>query len=163
MKKALSLATAAATLYVYQLSQLHSGDALFLVKSDNLALNAAFVALAGYLVYLSFRSRFKSWQTFLGSAVGATLLVSVGLSGFIYSSLGNSFTGAIKPMDYLFLLQAGIIMSICTLSAQHKPIKLHIPAYRPHSPLPTTLGRRVLSYSSDVSKVAVIQRSPRTI
>ena len=126
LRKALSLVTAAGILYVYLQSQLHSADALFLVTSPNLAVNGGLVAIAGGVVYVSFMEKFKSWQSYIICAVAAITLGLVGFLGFSFASFENNFSGALLPMDYMLIMQLGIILGICTLSYRHAPLPRRI-------------------------------------
>lgn len=129
IKKAISLVTAIGILYVYLLSQLRSGDALFLITSDSLAVNASLVVIACACVYVCFAERFKHWQTYAACLSAAVLLSTLGLVGVVYTSIDNYFAGVIKPLDYLVLLQTGIIFGISALSNQHQPIPAKLPRY----------------------------------
>jgi hypothetical protein len=125
-RKVLSLITAAATLYVYLLSQLRSGDVLFSIASSGWAVNAGLVAISSYCVYTSFRDKFRANAEFIVCmALGLSLAVFGG-AGIIYSGFDNYFSELIKPLDFLILLQAGIILGICSLSYEHAPIRLKL-------------------------------------
>ena len=128
LRKALSLITAAGIVYVYLQSQLQSGDALFLVASPNLAVNAALVAIAGAAVYVSFMEKFKSWQSYVICTISSVALGLIGFLGFSFASIENNFSGAILPMDYMVLMLLGVILGICTLSYQHVPLPRRISA-----------------------------------
>jgi hypothetical protein len=125
IRKSLSLITASGMLYVYLLSQLRSGDALFLVASSSILINLALLALAASSVYVAFlEDRFKSARQY---AISAGLAIGLGVIGFIgafYAGMDDSFGGVIKPFDYLVMLQLGIIFGICSLSYRHQPFKL---------------------------------------
>jgi hypothetical protein len=122
IRKGLSLVTAAGILYVYLQSQLHSTDALFLVTSDNLAVNAGLVSVAGAAVYISFMERFKTWRSYLACASASAALGLAGFLGIAFISIENSFSGAILPLDYIMIMLLGIILGICSLSYQHQPL-----------------------------------------
>jgi len=124
IRKYLSLVTAIGILYVYLLSQLRSGDALFLVTSSSLLINIVLLALAVAAVYISFVGKFKTAQAYIATSSASVLLSVMGLIGVAFSSLDNYFAGAIKPLDYLMFLQLGIIFSICSLSYKHQPVNI---------------------------------------
>jgi len=124
VRRFLSLATAIGILYVYLQSQLHSDDALFLVTSSNIAVNIAMLSLAVVGVRLSYKDKFKAWETYLANNIIGGVLLFIGLAGVIYTSLDNYFSGAIKPLDYFILLELGIIYGIIGLTYSHPPVKL---------------------------------------
>lgn len=126
---------AAATLIVYLQSQLQSNDALFLVISNNIWVNVSLLALSCSLVWLSFQSEYKQSITFIVSVLGAVLLTAGGFAGILSASLEHYVIGAIKPLDYILLFEAGILLSICSLSYKHPAISFSIklprlPVYR---------------------------------
>jgi hypothetical protein len=123
-RRFLSLATATGILYVYLQSQLHSDDALFLVISSNLAVNIALLSLACIAVRLTYKDKFKAWESYLATVITGGFLSMIGAAGIIYTSWDNYFAGAIKPMDYFILLELGIIYGIVSLSYSHPPVKL---------------------------------------
>jgi hypothetical protein len=129
IRRLLSLATAIGILYVYLQSQLHSDDALFLVLSSNTAVNIVLLGLACLTVRISYMSKFKAWESYLGSVITAVLLLIIGAAGVIYTSWDNYFAGVIKPMDYFIILELGAIYGIISLSYSHPPIKLNASAH----------------------------------
>lgn len=129
IRRFLSLATAIGILYVYLQSQLHSDDALFLVTSPNIAVNIALLSLAVVGVRLSYKDKFKAWESYLASNIICAILLFVGAAGVIYSSIDNYFSGVIKPLDYFILLELGIIYGIIALTYSHPPVKLKSLSY----------------------------------
>lgn len=123
-RRFLSLATATGILYVYLQSQLHSDDALFLVTSSNIAVNLALLSIAVVGVRLSYKRKFKAWESYLANSITAGLLLTIGVAGVIYSSLDNYFSGVLKPLDYFILLELGVIYTIISLTYSHPPVKL---------------------------------------
>jgi hypothetical protein len=123
-RKFLSLATAIGILYVYLQSQLHSDDALFLVTSSNFAVNIALLGLAAAAVGVSFKDKFKMWESYLANMVMGVTLLFVGSIGVIYTSLDNYFSGLLKPLDYFIIIELGIIYGIFSLTYSHPPVKL---------------------------------------
>ncbi len=126
-RKLLSLVTAIGIAYVYLQSQLHSGDALFLIASDSLAVNFGLLILAASVLYVGFIGQFKAWYTYLSTALSSVVLSAWGLIGVVYAGASNNFTGIIKPLDYMIMLQVGIIFGICALSYRHQPLSLVMP------------------------------------
>lgn len=128
--KFLSSTTAIGMLYVYLQSQLHSGDALFLVASSNVVINLLLLAVAGLAVKLSFSDKFQTWWSFLIAGIGSMLAVVVGLVGVIYTSFDNLFSGAFLPLDYLILLQLGVIYGLISVAYSHPPVNFKLPSYQ---------------------------------
>jgi hypothetical protein len=79
--------------------------------------------LALLAVYLSFIKRFKSLQAYLAMLAVAIGLCVIGFAGFVYSGIDYYF-GIIKPLDYVILLQLGVIFGIYILSYQHPAANL---------------------------------------
>jgi hypothetical protein len=123
-RKFLSLATVIGLLYVFLLSQLLSDDALFLVVSDNNALNAALLALATGSLYLSYMDKLKSKKIFIGIVLLSVVLSISGTLGFLYASIDNYFNGLIKPLDYIVTMQLGVLFGLHTLVLEHQPLKI---------------------------------------
>ena len=128
-RRFLSLATATGILYVYLQSQLHSDDALFLVISSNVVLNLALLSLACLAARISYKDKFKAWESYLAAAITAAALTLVGSVGVIYTSWDNNFSGFVKPLDFFVILELGIIYSIIGLTYAHPPVKLKAPTY----------------------------------
>jgi hypothetical protein len=123
-RKFLSLATAIGILYVYLQSQLHSDDALFLVTSPNFAVNIALLGLAASAVGVSYKDKFKMWESYLVNSLVGGVLLFIGLIGVVYTSLDNYFSGLLNPLDYFIILELGIIYGIFSLTYSHPPVKL---------------------------------------
>ena len=129
IRRFLSLATAIGILYVYLQSQLHSDDALFLVTSSSIAVNLALLSLAALAVRISYKDKFKAWESYLTTVIIGAILLMIGTVGVIYTSWDNYFSGVIKPMDYFIIMELGIIYGIISLSYSHPPVKLKTLSY----------------------------------
>ncbi len=153
--KFISLATAIVTLDVYLQSQLSSSDPLFFFTSNNLAVNIAFVILSVVMVALSFKKRFDSWLSHAGSVIAGLALFSFGAVGGFMSDANNALTSVLLPLNYLLILEAGVVIGICALSYSHPkyPEKLSLSHMMllinklaflvpqiPHSPTPHIAG-----------------------
>lgn len=126
---------AAATLIVYLQSQLQSNDALFLFISSNLLVNICMIGLSSYLVWLSFQSEFKRAAPYVASVLGAVLFTIAGMVGILSASFDRYMFDVIKPLDYVLLFEAGILLGICALSYKHPVVSFSIrlprlPVYR---------------------------------
>jgi hypothetical protein len=117
--KSISLATAIVSLDVFLRSQLFSNDPLFLFTSNSLVVNVLMVLLAAVAVYISFKKKFGSWYGFAACAFVATLFICSGFLGVFYSDTINSLWSTMLPLNYILLMQYGIVMGICALSYEH--------------------------------------------
>jgi hypothetical protein len=82
------------------------------------------------MVAVSFRGKFKHWWTYLACAVTAVTFGLIGLIGTFFDNLLYSFPQVLLQLDYMFLLEAGVVFGICALTYQHEklPFKLSLPA-----------------------------------
>ena len=137
--KFISLATGIVTLDVYLQSQLHSNDPLFLLVSNNLAVNMFMVVLAALAISVSFRKRFGSWYSYAATLALAVIFLTVGAAGILFSGFTYSLWMVFLPLNYMMLISFGTVLGICALSYRHAP--------RPESarlPLPALPFRFVL-------------------
>jgi len=139
-RKFISLATAIVILDVCLRSQLFSNDPLFLFTSNNLAVNIVLSIMALAVATVSFKKQFKHWQSFAVAVVGAVVLGSAGILGFFFSNIDYAFSSILLPLNYLFLLETGIILAICALSYKHEPVPS---SYR--LPRPAELATKLVS------------------
>jgi hypothetical protein len=152
----LSLATAIVTLDVYLQSRLSSTDPLFYFTSNNLAVNTAFILLAALMVSVSFRPKFKTWYGYAGCAAAGLFLCTLGTIGILFSDVDNFLSNILLPLNYLIILEAGVVLGLCALTYQHEPAPAKIRAYDfvhlmnrfaflapkiPHSPTPVSPRR----------------------
>jgi len=117
----ISLATAIVTLDVYLQSQLSSNDPLFWVISDNLAVNMLMVVLAAVAVMVSFRKQFDSWYGYAAVSAAATALIIIGGAGVFFSGFLFSLWMVFLPLNYLLMLEFGVILGVCALTYKHQP------------------------------------------
>ena len=134
--KFISLVTAIVLLDVSLRSQLFSSDPLFLFASSNLVVNTVLILMVGSMIGLSFRSKFNNWQSFFASALLGPTLLLIGALGVFFSDTVYWFPSFLLPLDYLFIMQAGVVFSLCALSYKHQklPFKIRLP--RPSVPIP---------------------------
>lgn len=149
--KFISLATAIVTLDVYLQSQLHSSDPLFLVVSNNTAVNMLMVVLAAAAIAVSFRSRFKSWYGYTAVSALAALFIAFGAMGLFFSGFSARLWMIFLPLNYMLLLSCGVVLGVAALSYKHAP--------RPESVRLPSLPRLALPFKS-VFPVPKISHSP---
>ena len=125
----ISLATAIVLLDVYLRSQLSSNDPLFLFASNNIAVNAVLLVIVVFMVMLSFSKKFKHWWSFAGCSAAAVLLGGLGITGFLFGQLFYGFPQIMLQLDYMFLIEAGVVFAICSLTYKHPPMpaRLRLP------------------------------------
>jgi hypothetical protein len=129
-RKLLSFTTATGLLYVYLLSQLRSGDALFLVASDNIIVNLALLSLAVLAVKLSFSDKFESGVSYAAAAAGSAIAAVMAIAGLIYISVDNIFSGIFLPFDYVIILLLAVNYGLMCLTYSHPPVKFKMPSYK---------------------------------
>lgn len=117
---------AAATLIVYLQSQLASNDALFLFISNNLVINILMVGLAAYTVWLSFLRKFTSRYVYGMTVAASFSLALLGIAGILSASLDRYMFDVIKPLNYVMILEAAVIMGICALSYKHPALSINL-------------------------------------
>jgi hypothetical protein len=152
----ISLATGIVTLDVYLQSQLHSNDPLFLLVSNNLAVNMLMVVIAALAVSVSFRKRFSSWYSYAATSALAAIFLTVGAAGILFSGFTYSLWMVFLPLNYMMLISFGTVLGICALSYQHAP--------RPESarlPLPA-LPARLVSPMPKISHSPLSSQRRRT-
>ena len=140
--KFISLATGIVTLDVYLQSQLHSNDPLFLLVSNNLAVNMLMVVLAALAIAASFKTRFVSWYTYAATSALAAALLTVGAAGIFFSGFTYSLWMVFQPLNYMLLMAFGSVLGVCSLAYKHDPrpanLRLPLPAlpFKPVFPVP---------------------------
>jgi hypothetical protein len=138
--KFISLATAIVLLDVFLQSRLSSNDPLFLFASNNVVVNAGLLILGCLMVAVSFKDKFRRWWSFVGCSALAVICGTVGIIGTFFSNMLYSFPNVLLPLDYMFLLEAGVVFGICSLSYQHAKVP-----YNLRLPLPSTVLFRLLA------------------
>ena|SRR5579884_2004640 len=132
--KSISLATAIVSADVFLRSRLYSSDPLFLFISNEWAANVLMLVLAAAAVYLSFRKKFSSWFGFAACTINAVLFVAIGFLGVFYSDYIHSLWSAMLPLNYILMMQTGIVFGICALSYDHADMPVYIRQRLPSLP-----------------------------
>ena len=134
--KFISLVTAIVLLDVSLQSQLSPSGPLSSFASSNLAVNTFLILMVGLMVDLSFRSKFNNWRSFFSCALLGPVLLIIGALGSFFSNTVYWFPSFLLPLDYLFILQAGAIFSLCALSYKHQKLPFRIRLPRPVLQIP---------------------------
>jgi hypothetical protein len=126
--KILSVVPGVFVVLFYFQSLLQPNDPIFLLKSNNLVINLALVALALSSIYLVFITKFLRWQIFLFLALVATALSIFSIVGIVDTHL--SFKWPFELLDYFLILQFGITFGIGALSVDHDAVPIALPRIR---------------------------------
>jgi len=117
--KSISLATGLVSLDVSLQSRLSSNDPLFLFVSSGLIVNLLMMGLALAAIYVSFRKKFNNWYSYAACTAVAAVFVCTGFMGIFYSDYVHSLWSTMLPLNYILMMQVGIILGICSLSYDH--------------------------------------------
>ncbi len=119
--KLISLAAAITTLDLAARSQMDAQAPVYYFASSHLWVNIALVALVGLSVALSFKpkSRFNYWSSYAACAAFALLLVILGGLGVFYSNFRLDGWDLLLPLNYLMILECGVVLAISSLSYKH--------------------------------------------
>jgi hypothetical protein len=130
LTKAMSFGAAAVVFIIYQWSMLRPNDALFLFVSNNLVTNILLVALTTGAVRLAFLKRIKQRSAYIGLMAASVSLAVVGLVGILSSGFAYAFFSVFGMLDFVILLEVGIVFSLCALSVEHQPVRLRFPSIK---------------------------------
>lgn len=131
--KVTAVLTFACAVLLYVLSALSPNAPYFYLISGGIALAMIRLALAALALALAFQTRFSTvyGQTLAGLS-GAALLV-FGTVGIMIPAIDYTLFNYIKPLDYIFLMQLGVLFSLAALS--HRPGNRRMPRLsRPRHP-----------------------------
>ena len=119
--KLLSLAAAITTLDLAARGQMDPGSPVYLFASSLLWVNIVLVVLVGLSVAVSFKSksRFSSWYSYAACAALASFLIILGGLGVFYSNFRLDGWDLLLPLNYLMLLECGVMLAISSLSYRH--------------------------------------------
>jgi hypothetical protein len=102
--------------------------------------------LGTLMIVVSFKDKFRHWWSYVSCSLLAIACGMLGVIGTFFSNLLYSFPNLLLPLDYLFLLQAGVVLGIACLSYEHAAIPDRLRLPRPSNlfnnlafPVPKTL------------------------
>jgi hypothetical protein len=124
--KFISLATGIVLLDVYLRSQLSSNDPLFLFASNNLVVNAGLIVLVSLTILVSFKDKFSHWWSFIGCVLAAIVCGLIGVAGLFFSDLLYAFPQILMPLDYMFLIEVGIVFGLASLTHKHATVPFKV-------------------------------------
>ena len=154
--KFISLITGLVSLVVYLQSQLSSNDPLFSLTSSSFIVNLLMLILAATAITVSFKTSFRSWYSYAGSALAAIALCFVGIAGIFFPNLVYFFWNILLPLNYMVMLECGVVFGLSCLTYKH--------ATRPQSlrlPEPSSLTAKLHAVLPD-SKIPHSPQSSRT-
>lgn len=125
--KILSMVTSVFVLWFTVQAYLNPNDPVFLLKSNQLAINLIMLLVAAggvYLSYIAIASKLQ-WQVYLAALVAGIGLGAFSLFGMIDTRA--SFHWPLEMWDYFLLLQFGLVYAIGALSIEHRPVPIHLP------------------------------------
>ncbi len=124
--KSISLVTGLVSLDVFLRSQLSSNDPLFLFVSSGLIVNLLMVGLSAAAIYVSYRKKFSNWYAYMLCSALAFLFVGTGFLGIFYSDYIHSVWSSLLPLNYILMMQTGIVFGICSLSYNHADMPANV-------------------------------------
>lgn len=119
--KLVSLSAAITALDLAARSRLDPGAPVYYFASSHLWVNILLIAIVGLSVAVSFKakSRFSSWYSYAGISSLSVLLIVLGGLGVFYGNFRLDGWDLLLPLDYLMLLECGIVLAISALSYRH--------------------------------------------
>src|SRR5579884_762581 len=128
LAKFISLSAAIITLNLTVSSRLDATSPLYYFASNQLWVNLIMIILAGAAVAISFKRgrRFGSWYSYAGCLTAATLLILLGGLGVFYSNFLLDGWDLMLPLNFLMMLECGLVLAICGLSYKHarRPVRM---------------------------------------
>jgi hypothetical protein len=101
---------------LYILGAAFPNDPYFDLISSNLIVGIGRLLVAGILLRLALKGRFAAQAgPYIARGAGLALIV-LGLIGIVVAPVTYALFSLIKPMDYVFLMQTGIIFCLASLT-----------------------------------------------
>jgi hypothetical protein len=119
--KFVALISLICTVAISSLNIKDSSDPLFFIVAGGIVANLIRILLAALMVTGAFFSIPKRWHIEPVLLIFGSLLVALGISGFILNSFDYALYNYVKPLDFLMVSEAGIIANLVALEA-HKPM-----------------------------------------
>lgn len=119
--KLLSLASAITIADIAARSHMDAGAPLYAFASTQIWVNVVLAVIVAITVAVSFKrkNRFKSWYTYAGCLALAALLIVTGCVGAFYSNFRLDGWSMLLPLDYVLMLECGVVLAISGLSYRH--------------------------------------------
>ncbi|HEU5004886.1 MAG TPA: hypothetical protein VFT49_02240 [Candidatus Saccharimonadales bacterium] len=113
--KVTALLTSASVALMYVLSAVIPNDPYFFLISSNIAVAIGRVLLAAILVQLVFRNKFRTIYGHVASCAAGCVLIGFGIAGIVIAPLDYSLFSYIKPLDYIFMIGSGLLLTHAAL------------------------------------------------
>lgn len=122
--KFVSLATLICSVAISSADFKDPTDPLFFIVSGGAVLGIVRILFSLALVVLTFvrLPKIKSFR--IGLAIFGLPLMILGLVGLVTNSFDYAWYGLIKPLDYLLIIETGIVMNVLALQPQQQPVRI---------------------------------------
>lgn len=119
--KLISLTAAITTLDLAARSRMDPGAPVYYFASSHLWVNIIIITVVALSVAVSFKpkSRFSNWYGYAVCSAMAAFLIILGGLGVFYSNFRLDGWDLLLPLDYLMLLECGVVLAISSLSYRH--------------------------------------------
>lgn len=114
--KATALLTSACAAGLCLFSLQAPNDPFFFFVSSSFLVVIVRLALAAVLVNLAFQQKFMYLKAHKAATVFGALLIVFGLAGILIEPLDYALFSLIKPMDYIFFIDAGLLFLVPALT-----------------------------------------------
>ena len=98
-----------------------ASDPLFFIVSGGLGPDLSRIALSAFMVLLAFFALPKKAHLVRSLLLTGTALIGIGITGVVISSVNYALYDYIKPLDFLMIIETGIVSNLVALEA-HKPM-----------------------------------------
>lgn len=122
--KFVALATLICSVAIASTNFKDPNDPIFFIVSGGIALGIARTVFALALVVLTFTRLPKSSSFRIGLSIFGLPLIILGSAGLLTNSFDYAWYGFIKPLDYLLIIEAGIVMNVLALQPQRQPVHI---------------------------------------
>lgn len=136
---ALLLSACAAVLCVF--SAIHPNDPFFFVISSNAGVVIARLLIVAALVFMALQKRFVYRGARYACGIFGALLITFGIAGILIVPLEYAAFNVLKPLDFIFALNMGVMFEVIVLSYERGTRRLPRLS-RPRNPQLRLLTRR---------------------
>lgn len=114
--KVTAITVSVCVVLLYILATLFPNDPYFYLISSNSAVSIGRLIVAAGLINLAFKKKFTTGYGHRLAAGLAIAAVGFGMAGIVIPPMTYSLFNYFKPMDYLFLIESGVIYGLAAAS-----------------------------------------------